>query len=105
MGMATVRRALGFIFGFWKLPEVLPKDGEEIDGADQTTGGNAQNGSARGQRYGTGGTQQKYGGGHANGQPNHGLHDLGDGGWHHIALTLEEAPEGGDNADKQNAGA
>ena len=97
--------APGLVLRLGKLLIVLVEAAEEVDGADEAAGGNAQNGAACGQGDGSGGFQQEQGGGHTHHQPDDRLDDLGDGGGEHIALALEEAPEGRHNADEQHAGA
>ena len=97
--------APGLVRRLGKLFIVLVEAAEEVYGADEAAGGNAQNGAACGQGDGPGGLQQKQGGGHTHHQPDDRFDDLGDGGGEHIALALEEAPKGRHNADEQHTGA
>ena len=78
---------------------------EEIEGAEQTADRNAQDGAAGSQGHGGGGLHENQRRGHAHNQLGDGFQNLRDGGGQHIALALEEAPEGTHDADQQHTGA
>ena len=94
-----------FLRGYRQQDVALAEAQPQIDRGHQTAGGDTQDGAAGGQRYAAGGFQQEQGGDHAYDQLHHRLDDLRDGGGDHVALALEEAPEGAHDADQQHAGA
>ena len=94
----------GLVLGARQALEMLPEYDKKIDHADQAAGSDTQNGAAGCQGDGAGRAQQQHGSPHAYNQFDNGLDNLGDGGGYHITLSLEEAPEGGNDADQQHTG-
>ena len=74
----------------------------EVEGRDHTAHGDTENRAARAQGQVAGEAHDQQGQAQTDEELAQGLKDLADRGGGHVALALEKAPEGRDNADKQH---